>query len=58
MDSSTDKRIDDLRDRISEGSQYTDRKLYRLEEDIRELRREISELRFEMDRHSAAQRSC
>jgi hypothetical protein len=52
--SPTDKRIDDLSDRMSEGSRCVDGKIYRLEKDIRELRSDINELRREMNRRFAA----
>lgn len=52
--SPTDKRIDDLNDRMSEGSRYVDGKILRLEKDIRELRNDIKELCREMNRHFAA----
>jgi predicted nucleic acid-binding Zn-ribbon protein len=46
--SSTDKRIDDLNVRMTEGFSRVDREISRVEGDIRELRRDVNDLRREM----------
>lgn len=51
--SPTEKRIDDLIDRMSKGFRYAEGKINRLEKDIRELRNDINELRRETDRRFA-----
>jgi hypothetical protein len=50
---STEKRIDDLNDRMGEGFGRVYRELDRLEGDIRELRGDVKQLRGEMNKRFA-----
>jgi hypothetical protein len=45
---STEKRLEDLNDRMAEGFNRVDREVGRVECDIRELRRDFNDLRREM----------